>query len=72
VTYARLIGNLKPDLSAELVDGSQMIWDLTTKERPDHVLKTMLYQSVVAEAGRQSGRQSLIYIGEYHWSQLRE
>jgi hypothetical protein len=58
-----LIGDLKPDLVIQGPGGVSVVWDLTSRENPDHVAKTMFYAFILSQPGR------LTRIGETHWYQ---
>lgn len=55
------IGNLQPDLVIQTPDRVATIWDLTSRQRVEHVAKTVLYANVLARPNR------LVRIGETYW-----
>lgn len=57
------VGDLKPDL---VIRGpATTIWDLTSRERTEHVAKTMLYAHIL------SSNNQLTRIAETYWSKFR-
>lgn len=61
-----LIGDLKPDLVIRGPDLVLTIWDLTSRERTEHLAKTILYANLLA------GENQLTRIGETYWVQRGE
>jgi hypothetical protein len=58
-----LVGDLRPDLVIQGPDRVSTIWDLTSRERTEHVAKTILYANILARSNQ------LIRIGETYWVQ---
>ena len=56
-----LIGDIKPDLLVRDRDGVTVIWDLTSREREEHVAKTIFYANLLSHDNR------LTRIGETCW-----
>jgi hypothetical protein len=59
------IGDIKPDLFIRAPDGVVTIWDLTSREREEHVAKTVLYANLL------TGDNELARVGETYWLQFR-
>lgn len=59
------IGEIKPDLYVREPSGRALIWDLTSREQPLHVAKTMFYTEVI---GRETG--GLFYMSETYWRKI--
>lgn len=57
------VGDLRPDLVIQGPDRVTTIWDLTSRERTEHVAKTILYANILARPNQ------LIRIGETYWVQ---
>ncbi len=58
-----LVGDLRPDLVIQGPDRVTTIWDLTSRERTEHVAKTILYANILVRSGQ------LMRIGETYWVQ---
>jgi hypothetical protein len=58
-----LVGDLQPDLVIQGPGLVSTVWDLTARERTEHVAKTILYATILARPNQ------LIQIGETHWDQ---
>jgi hypothetical protein len=59
------IGDIKPDLMMRGPDGVTTIWDLTSRERDEHVAKTLLYANLLSRDNH------LTRIGETYWLKFR-
>jgi hypothetical protein len=57
------VGDLRPDLVIQGPDRVTTIWDLTSRERTEHVAKTILYANLLARSNQ------LTRIGETYWLQ---
>ncbi len=57
------VGNLQPDLVIQTPDRVATIWDLTSRQRAEHLAKTVLYANVLALPNQ------LVRIGETYWLQ---
>ena len=55
------VRNLTPDVVLERAGGSKLVWDLTSKNRIEHLAKTLLYAEVMRDAG------TFIRIAETYW-----
>jgi len=55
------IGDLKPDLVITAPDGRMIVWDLTSREREEHVAKTLLYTILLTPDNH------LTHVGETYW-----
>lgn len=60
-TLTEQIGNIKPDLVIRGPDQVTTVWDLTSRERQEHVAKTILYANLLAQDNH------LTRIGETYW-----
>jgi hypothetical protein len=57
------IGDLKPDLVIATPDQRMIIWDLTSREREEHLAKTLLYTLLLTPDNH------LAHVGETYWLQ---